>query len=173
MGTSKNNSVLKAFDILNAFASGSGAMTPREVAEAAKLNLSTTHRFLLTLEDIGAVARLPGNRYHLGMMVAELGRRVTRHEVIANRAHGVVEHLSETLGETISLATFDGFGISFVVWSEPERALAFSLRRDRPVPIHASAVGKMFVAALPSLQREEFMGNLSFGKLTAATITDL
>ena len=95
MGTPKNNSVLKAFDILNAFTSGPSAKTAGEVAAAVGLNLSTAHRFLLTLEEIGAVARLPGNRYHLGMMMAELGRRVTRHDVIAKRAHGVVEHLQQ------------------------------------------------------------------------------
>jgi DNA-binding IclR family transcriptional regulator/enamine deaminase RidA (YjgF/YER057c/UK114 family) len=173
MGTPKNNSVLKAFDILNAFTSGPSAKTAGEVAAAVGLNLSTAHRFLLTLEEIGAVARLPGNRYHLGMMMAELGRRVTRHDVIAKRAHGVVEHLSQTVGETVSLATFDDFRVSVVAWSEPQRPLVFSLRRDRPVPIHASALGKMFLAGLPSLKREEFMASLALERLTAATITDL
>ena len=173
MATPKNNSVLRAFDILNAFTSGPGAMTAGEVASALGLNLSTAHRFLLTLEEIGAVARLPGNRYHLGMMMAELGRRVTRQDVIAKRAHGVVEHLSQMVGETVSLATFDDFRVSVVAWSEPQRPLVFSLRRDRPVPIHASALGKIFLAGLPSLAREEFMASLSLEKLTAVTITDL
>ncbi len=173
MATPKNNSVLKAFDILNAFTSGPSAMTAGEVASAVGLNLSTAHRFLLTLEEIGAVARLPGNRYHLGMMMAELGRRVTRHDVIAKRAHGVVEHLSQMIGETISLATFDDFRINVVAWSEPQRPLVFSPRRDRPMPIHASALGKMFLAGLPLLTREELMAGLSLEKLTSATITDL
>ena len=173
MATPKNNSVLRAFDILNAFTSGPSAMTAGEVASALGLNLSTAHRFLLTLEEIGAVARLPGNRYHLGMMMAELGRRVTRQDVIAKRAHGVVEHLSQMVGETVSLATFDDFRVSVVAWSEPQRPLVFSLRRDRPVPIHASALGKIFLAGLPSLAREEFMASLSLEKLTAVTITDL
>jgi DNA-binding IclR family transcriptional regulator len=173
MATPKNNSVLKAFDILNAFTSGPSAMTAGQVAAAVGLNLSTAHRFLLTLEEIGAVARLPGNRYHLGMMMAELGRRVTRHDVIAKRAHGVVEHLSQVVGETVSLATFDDFRVNVVTWSEPQRPLVFSLRRDRPVPIHASALGKIFLAGLPSLTREEFMASVSLEKLTACTITDL
>lgn len=173
MATPKNSSVLKAFDILNAFTSGPSAMTAGEVAAAVGLNLSTAHRFLLTLEEIGAVARLPGNRYHLGMMMAELGRRVTRHDVIAKRAHGVVQHLSQTIGETVSLATFEDFRVSVVAWSEPQRPLVFSLRRDRPVPIHASALGKMFLAGLPSLNREEFMAGMAFEKLTPVTITDL
>lgn len=173
MGTPKNNSVIKAFDILSAFRSGAGAMTPGEVAEAAGLNLSTAHRFLRTLEEVGAVARLPGNRFHLGMMVAELGRRVIRHDVIAERARGAVENLSDTLRETVSLATFDGFRIRVVFCSEPERVLAFNMRRHRSMPIHASALGKTFVAALPSLKREEFMKDLELEKLTTTTITDL
>ncbi|WP_378944835.1 IclR family transcriptional regulator C-terminal domain-containing protein [Mesorhizobium sp. ANAO-SY3R2] len=173
MGTPKNNSVLKAFDILNAVAAGPGAMTPGEIAEASGLNLSTAHRFLLTLEEIGAISRLPGNRYSLGMMVAELGRRVTRNDIIAERARGIVENLSESLGETVSLATFDGFQINFVVWSEPQRALVFSIRRDRPMPIHASALGKVFLAGLPSMEREELLGKLDLPPLTTNTQTEL
>lgn len=173
MGTPKNNSVLKAFDILNAVAASPGSMTPGEIAEASGLNLSTAHRFLLTLEEIGAISRLPGNRYNLGMMVAELGRRVTRHDIIAERARGAVEQLSETLGETVSLATFDGFRINFVVWSEPKRALVFSVRRDQPMPIHASALGKVFLAGLPSMEREDLLGQLDLVALTQNTQTDL
>ncbi len=164
---------MKAFDILNAFSAGASTLTPGEVAEAVGLNLSTTHRFLLTLEEVGAVARLPGNRYHLGMAMAEIGRRVTRHDVLAERARGVVERLAETLGETVTLATFDGFRINFVVWSEPQRALAFTLRREQPMPLHASALGKVFLASLPAVQREEFLGETKLDKLTAHTITDI
>jgi 2-aminomuconate deaminase len=153
--------------------SGHGAMTAGEIASLVGLNLSTTHRFLLTLEEIGAVARLPGTKYHLGMLIAELGRRVTRHDVIAKRAHSVVQHLSQAVSETVNLATFDNLQVSVVAWSEPQRPLVFSSRRDRPMPLHASALGKTFLAGLPSLRREEIIANLPFEKLTPATITDI
>ena len=144
MATPKNTSVIKAFEILNVFSLSNKALTPAEVADATGLNLSTTHRFLLTLEEIGAVARSPGNRYHLGIMVAELGRRVTRRDVLAERARIHIENLSEKLGETISLASFEGNRVNFLAWSVPVRPLVFNLRRDIPLPLHCSSLGKNF-----------------------------
>ena len=83
MGTPKNNSVIRAFEILNLISGDDRGFLPAEIANSMDMNLSTTHRFLLTLEEIGAVTRSAGNRYHLGLMVAELGRNVTRKDALA------------------------------------------------------------------------------------------
>ncbi|WP_083464386.1 IclR family transcriptional regulator C-terminal domain-containing protein [Phaeobacter sp. 11ANDIMAR09] len=170
MATPKNTSVIKAFEILNVFSRNNGALTAPEVAKATGLNLSTTHRFLLTLENLGAVARSPGNRYHLGMMVAELGKKVTKRDVFAERASGHVKKLCDRLDETISLATFEDERIQFVAWAEPKRPLFFHLRRDEPLPLHASSLGKIFLAALPTVAREEMISKLVFTKLTQNTL---
>ncbi|WP_338082524.1 IclR family transcriptional regulator domain-containing protein [Ensifer adhaerens] len=173
MATPKNNSVIKAFEILNAFSSGDKALTAPEVAEAVGLNISTTHRFLLTLEEIGAVLRSPGNRYHLGMLVAELGRRVTRRDALAERARVHVDALAQKLGETTSLASFEGNRITFLAWHEPVRPLVFNFRRDAALPLHCSSLGKIFLAGLHPLQAEEVMGQLDLTRFTDNTIVDL
>ena len=46
MGTPRNHSVIKAFRILQAFATHGSALTASEVAGAAGLNAATAHRFL-------------------------------------------------------------------------------------------------------------------------------
>ena len=62
MATPKNNSVLRAFAILRAFDEHSPEMTANEIATKTELNGATAHRFLLTLEDLGAVVRAPQGR---------------------------------------------------------------------------------------------------------------
>lgn len=173
MATPKNNSVIKAFEILNVFSSGDKALTAQEVAEAVGLNISTTHRFLLTLEEIGAVLRSPGNRYHLGIMVAELGRRVTRRDALAERARVHVEALGQKLGETTSLASFEGNRVTFLAWHEPVRPLVFNFRRDAILPLHCSSLGKIFIAGLHPLEAEELMGQMELTKFTENTIVEL
>ncbi|KPQ21574.1 MAG: IclR helix-turn-helix domain-containing protein, partial [Rhodobacteraceae bacterium HLUCCA24] len=74
MATPKNTSVIKAFDILRLLGSAARPLSAQEIARDTGATLSTTHRFLLTLEEVGAVARSVGNLYHLGMLISELGR---------------------------------------------------------------------------------------------------
>ena len=57
MATPKNNSVLKAFDILRLLARDTRPLSAQQIAEQTGATTSTAHRFLLTLEQIGAVAR--------------------------------------------------------------------------------------------------------------------
>ena len=173
MPTPKNNSVYKAFDILTAFCRAGRPLTPAEVADAAGLALPTAHRFLLTLEDVGAVSRRADNRYHLGLLVAELGRHAAHRDVLAERAREPVEALAAEIGETVSLAAFEGGRVRPVVWSEPARPFAFRMRSDQDLPLHATALGKLLVADLPVLEREELMGSLPLARHTTATITDV
>ncbi|MBT3704106.1 MAG: IclR family transcriptional regulator [Alphaproteobacteria bacterium] len=169
----KENSVIKAFEILNVISSDDRGFLPSEVADGIGMNLSTTHRFLLTLEEIGAVTRSAGNRYHLGLMVAELGRNVTRKDVLADAARPVINQLANKYRETVSMATFDGHQLDFVAWAEPRRPLSMNLRRDQPLPLHCSSIGKVIMAGLPAIEREELLSKLSFEKFTDKTITDI
>ena len=173
MGTPKNNSVIRAFEILNLISGDDRGFLPAEIANSMDMNLSTTHRFLLTLEEIGAVTRSAGNRYHLGLMVAELGRNVTRKDALAEAARPIVNSLANKYRETISLATFDGHQLEFVAWVEPKRPLSMNLRRDQPLPLHCSSIGKVIMADLPAIEREELMSKLNLDKFTENTITDL
>ena len=148
MGTPKNNSVIKAFDILNAVAANLGAMTPAEVAEAVGQNLSTVHRFLLTLEEVGAISRLPGNRYRLGMMVAELAGAY-RHDVIAERARGVSNIFPRRLVKLSVLRRLTDTGSNSSSGPNLSGPSSSVSGGDRPMPVHASALGKVFIAGLP------------------------
>jgi IclR family acetate operon transcriptional repressor len=86
VATPKNNSVLRAFAILSAFDDAAPEMSATEVADRVGLNPTTTHRFLLTLLDVGAVARTPSGRFRLGMVLADLGGRVMATTVLADAA---------------------------------------------------------------------------------------
>lgn len=173
MSTPKNNSVIKAFEILNAISHNDSGLKPPEVASEVGMTLSTAHRFLLTLEEIGAVIRSAGNRYHLGLMMAELGRNLTRKDALAEIARPIVNQLANRHRETVSLATFDGHQLNFVAWAEPKRLLTMNLRRDHPLPMHCSSIGKVIISGLPIIVREELISTLHLEKFTDNTIVSL
>ncbi|MEM9220795.1 MAG: IclR family transcriptional regulator C-terminal domain-containing protein [Pseudomonadota bacterium] len=173
MGTPKNNSVFKAFDILNVFGAAGRPLSTAEIAEATGLAPPTAHRFLLTLEDVGAVTRGDDSKFRLGFLMAELGRHADHPDVLADRARGPVEALATELRETVTLAAFENGVIRSLVFAEPARPFAFAMRKDQHFPLHATAFGKLFVAALAPLRREELMGELELEPFTARTLTDI
>ena len=79
--TPKNASVAKAFQILGVLGASRREMTATDVAQTLGTNLATVHRFLVTLEDLGAVARGPEGRFHLGLTLAKIGRASCRERV--------------------------------------------------------------------------------------------
>lgn len=173
MGTPKNTSVFKAFDILNLFGAAGRPLSAAEIAQATGLAPPTAHRFLLTLEDVGAVARGDDNRFRLGFLMAELGRHAGHPDVLADRARGPVEALARELRETVTVAAYEDGAIRALVFAEPARPFAFAMGRYQHFPMHATAFGKLFLATLPPLRREEIMGELALNPFTQHTITDV
>lgn len=170
MPTPKNNSVLKAFELLRVLARASRPLGVQEIARATGATLPTTHRFLLTLEEVGAVARSAGNQYHLGLLIAELGRRAGRDQILTERARVLVEALSEQLGETVSLTLYSPEGMRKVAWHEPARPLVCRERSEFGPALHCTAPGKLYLARLPIPVCEESLSVLSLVALTPHSV---
>lgn len=173
MATPKNTSVIKAFDILRLLARESRPLTQQQIAVALNVNLSTTNRFLLTLEEIGAVARMPGNLYQLGLLISELGQNAGREQILTERAQLHIESLSELLGETVSLTLFSRGGPRKAVWHEPNRPLVCRERADFGSSFYATSVGKLHLTELSASALEEQLTMLTLQRLTPKTITSI
>lgn len=171
MPTPKNNSVIKAFDILRLVAQESRPMTQQQIATGLNVNLSTTNRFLLTLEEIGAVARMPGNVYQLGMLISELGQNAGREQILTERAKLHIESLAERLGETVSLSLFSRGGPRKAIWHEPNRQLVCRERSDFGPNFYATSVGKLHLTDLSASALEEQLTMLTLQALTPKTVT--
>ncbi|GAB5511287.1 MAG: hypothetical protein Rhims3KO_26880 [Hyphomicrobiales bacterium] len=170
MPTPKNNSVIKAFDILRLLAQESRPLTQQQIAAALSVNLSTTNRFLLTLEEIGAVARMPGNLYQLGMLISELGQNAGHEQILTERAKLHIENLAETLGETVSLSLFSRGGPRKAMWHEPNRQLVCRERSDFGLNFYATSVGKLHLTDLSPSALEEQLTMLTLEALTPKTV---
>jgi 2-aminomuconate deaminase len=170
MPTPKNNSVIKAFDILRLLARAPRPMAAQEIARDTGATLPTAHRFLLTLEEIGAVARTAGNLYHLGILLTELGQSAGRDRILTERARVLVEALAEEFGETVGLALFGDAEVRKVAWHEPRRALVCRERSDFGPAFHLTAVGKLHLATLPITVCEESLSVVPLVALTPASV---
>ncbi len=170
--TPKNASVAKAFQILNVLGSGRREMSATDVAQALGSNLPTVHRFLVTLEEIGAVSRTPQGRFQLGLMLANLGDKVESHKQLIDQVQAHLDALAGEFREVAHCAVRNGSVAINIAQALPDRALVIGHAAGESVPLHCSAVGKVLLATLEPGTRERFLAQLELQRFTAHTIVD-
>lgn len=170
------SSVRRALDLLFCFTQSSGELSLSELARRCGLEAATTHRLAATLVDAGLLAqdRARGN-YRLGLRVLELGfsvldaievRRVAFPYLVA--FHGQTHPRSAS-----SLLIPDGPDMLNVERLPPrEWSLLFTPQLGYRFPVHASAAGKAYLAALPDDERQAFLQQRPLERYTPHTETD-
>jgi DNA-binding IclR family transcriptional regulator/enamine deaminase RidA (YjgF/YER057c/UK114 family) len=170
--TPKNASVAKAFQILNVLSSGPREMTATDVAQTLGTNLPTVHRFLVTLEEIGAVSRTPQGRFQLGLMLANLGGKVESNKLLIDQVQSHLNALAAEFREVAHCAVRSGSVAINVARALPDRSLVIGHAAGDTVPLYCSAVGKVLLAMLDSAVRDRFLDHIELERFTARTITD-
>lgn len=172
MATPRNNSVVRAFAILAAFDERNAEMTASAVAERTGFNTATTHRFLKTLEDIGVIARTAQGRFRLGLRLADLGARVTQHEVIRDAVAADALALADALGETVHVAVMIQDQPIVVANAQPERNFSMDAPAGRHLPAYSTAYGKVLLSGYAENRLSAYLASAPLAQLTENTITD-
>jgi DNA-binding IclR family transcriptional regulator/enamine deaminase RidA (YjgF/YER057c/UK114 family) len=170
--TPKNASVAKAFQILNVLSSGRREMTATDVAQILGTNLPTVHRFLVTLEEIGAVSRTAQGRFQLGLMLANLGDKVESNKQLIDRVQPHLDALAAEFREVAHCAVRNGSVAINVASALPDRSLVIGQAAGDTVPLHCSAVGKVLLASLGIAERERFLKHIDLVRFTDHTLVD-
>jgi len=171
MPTAKIQSVTRAFQILHAFDAQRSFLTSAEIAERVGLNVKTVHRFLLTLESIGAVSRSGRGRFCLGMALVDLGGQVSAHRVLSEAAQHHLEELAETYNEATQAAVLDGADIMSIAHIPSTHSLTIGIRVGKRWPAYCTAVGKSMLADMDENVLRKFVSNINFERRTSYTIT--
>ncbi|WP_243794660.1 IclR family transcriptional regulator [Saccharopolyspora gloriosae] len=161
----------RAVALLNAVATSSpDGRSAADLATACGLNRATAWRLLATMEHHALVDRNPAtNRYTIGFAVSRMAATAGV-DGLVRRAHGALERLSRTTGETANLAVAQRLGLTYVDEVAPPTVLSARwLGRD--VPIHATSAGKAFLAWLPDKEVETLLDS-PLPEFTANTHTD-
>lgn len=118
-----------------------------ELATAANLPKSTTSRLLRALESRGLVQR-DGARGSLrpGSVLLRYARRVGRGGDLVELTAAALGELAELTGETVNVAVAGPSGVEHLAQRDSRFFLGSSNWIGRPVPFHAAANGKVFLA---------------------------
>jgi DNA-binding IclR family transcriptional regulator len=154
------SSVQNAARLLKELGSAEGELGVSELSRRLALGKSTVHRLLATLTAERILEHNPATgTYRLGLVMYELGARVSMHRILHDAATTVVEELRNATKETVQIAVLDGREVVYVERLESPHTLRLFGRIGHRMPAHSTSTGKVLLAFLPRERLEVLPGN--------------
>ncbi|MCI5082751.1 MAG: IclR family transcriptional regulator [Saprospiraceae bacterium] len=165
-----NNSILKAFQLLEQFKGSKQEWGVRELAQQLNANKSTTYRIMATLVQLGVLQQDPiSEKYRLGLKLFELGNRVAVQSAFANQTHRILEAVAAQITETVHLGVLQSNAVLVVDRAESPMGLQLHFDIGTYHPLHCTSMGKVLLAFQPNT--EAFLAQLSLNAQSTQTIT--
>lgn len=144
-----------------------------EIAQALDLPKSTTHGLLQTLQAKELVVRDANQRYRLSLRLFSLAATALELVDLPELARPAMEELSASTGGTCNLAVLDGHDVLYIEKVENRDSLVRLVTHvGTRIPAHVTALGKVLVGALPEPEREEWLKDHVFERMTPHTLAD-
>ena len=143
-----------------------------EIATALGTTKARVHRHLRTLVAAGYAAQdEDSDRYSVGSRLVALGQVASFDSALSRIAKPIMTRVRDRLGHTVLLDKVTPQSVEIIDFLAGTGLVEMSVRRNRPLPLHASVVGKLALAyaeppARPAVDRRALQA------LTPETITD-
>lgn len=108
------------------------------MARKLDINIATAHRFLTTLQQVGAVVKMPDGYFELGLLLFTLGGRVSVIDAMNSIVQPHVDELAGQFGETIHAAILDNDEVCYVAKGEGARSLTIRTRMGARLPAYCT-----------------------------------
>jgi IclR family transcriptional regulator, KDG regulon repressor len=171
--TSKNlnQSIIKAFTLLDAFTTDKKEWGVRELALKSGYNKSTTYRLLSTLVTLSAVQQNDNEKYSLGSKLFELGNRVSLYQSLINATKIPLRDIAKDIEETVLYGVLKDHQVFYINKAESIQGLKISTTVGSYQPLHATAIGKVLLAFSSDIKKEHLLKSINFTTITKNTIT--
>ena len=160
--------VERGFGVLTAFGRGPTRMTLTQVSEVTNLSRGTARRFLLTLQTLRYVDG-DGKMFWLTPKVMQFSGAYLASNGIAEAARPVIWALTESLGESSSVAVLDGLDVVYIVRVETRRIFSSGLDVGSRLPAYCSSLGRALLAGLNEADLNAYLQNAPFEPRTPKT----
>lgn len=172
VGMDKLGSMAKALDIMETVVSMKRPCSVSELAELLDLPKPTAHRIVAALRAADYLRRDP-----VGSGVTEGGRLVSFALDVMTAAsrrgprHSILEAVAEETGETCNLGVMSSGQVVYLDRVETKWPLGLRFEPGSRVPIHCTALGKLFLSGMSRQQRGKYLATLPMTRYTDNTIT--
>lgn len=166
-------SLERGVEVLRAFGGRESSLSVSDIATRTDLARPVVRRILLTFEHLG-YAESTNGQWNLTPRILELATGYFSRSSLPEISYGFMGEVVERTGMTCSVDVLDeGVQVIHVARVEDHRPLPESVRIGNRLPAHATAVGKVLLAALPLGELESRLRAAPLERQTPQTITDV
>ena len=147
--TSISGTIEKALDVLFHLHEAGSPLGVTTIARTLGMPKSSVHRLLSTLARRELVEQNERGQYQIGVGLMALGLGVLAREPVAVAAHPVLERAAAEVGETFFLVVARAGRLIVLDKAEGNGFLRAAPQVGTSVPVHATAVGKLYLLHAP------------------------
>ncbi|MCB0024130.1 MAG: IclR family transcriptional regulator [Caldilinea sp.] len=164
--------VARAIALLKAFSDAQPEWNLTDLAQATGLNKTTAFRLLAALEAERLVMRNPlSGGYRLGVELIAMGGTAMRSNPLRAASRPILVTLAEQCGEAATLELLVESYVLVVDEVASNHPMGMTQDVGNRLPAHATATGKVLLAALPDAQLDAMLPG-PLARLTDQTIVD-
>jgi DNA-binding IclR family transcriptional regulator len=160
----------RALAVLDAFDSTAPRLSLSEIADRSGTPLTTTHRLLAELTEWGALQRRADGRYEIGRKLWDLGLLAPVQLELRQVAAPFLQDVHTAIRDTVHLAVRDGLSALYVERISGRESVPVVSQVGSRLPLHATGVGKILLAAAPPDVVEQVLRSLT--RVTRHTLVE-
>lgn len=166
------SSAERSLRLLALLANEGRALSLADLAAQMALPKGTAHRICTQLLAGGFLSRDVEERsFSVGPALRRLAFDTLNHGVVRGLRHQVLFELVQEVDETCNFTTLDGVQVLYLDRVEAQWPLRLTLDVGAHVPLHCTASGKLFLAQMPTKERDLLIDQITLTRMTANTIT--
>jgi IclR family pca regulon transcriptional regulator len=157
----RSQSLERGLKLLLAFSEGSQLFGVAEMSDLVGFSRPTTHRYAITLVELGYLEQGAKRKYRLAPHAADPGTKIIRELRYALPADEALRDLRTETGHTVSMGVLDGARVLYVYrffgHRRGQHAIDLGLRVGAGIPAYCTALGKAMLASLAEDERRELV----------------
>ncbi len=169
-----SSNVERALILLTYLSRHPGEHGVRSLAAQFDMSPATVYRLLETMQAMGFVQQNPTTeRYSIGINAVQLGIAALGSLDLTAVAPPRLRALAQETGESAFLVVRDEAEIVYLMKEEGEQSIRTTARLGSRRPLHCTALGKSFLATMPTAEADAILAQTGLPAITRNTITDL
>lgn len=166
-------SIFKALRILERIVEDPAPVSVAELATILGISKPTTHRIASFLEEFGFLEREPsGRRFVESQRLIELSLNVLLAAARRPNRRGILEWVVEETGETCNFGVMHRGELVYLDRVEAEWPLGLRFEPGSRVPLHCTAIGKLFLSMQDDEALESLLKSMRLRRYTDSTIVE-
>lgn len=160
----------RGLSVIRCFSKQAPSLTVSEAAALADMSRAAARRFLHTLVALG-YASFDGRRFQLTAKVLDLGYAYLCSFDLWEVAQPFIERLSHEVHESCGASVLEGTDVVHIIHVAPKRIMPVFVSAGTRQPAHATALGRIHLAALDHDAFEAYLKSAELRAFTPRTIT--